>query len=132
MATEDSVDSPAAFNLAEFAASKEEDKKEKSSLVVNLLTDAILSGGHPIIVDAFPSFKTDGDTSNLRVDILSGGLTNYSYRIFIGCGEKYQPGDDVIYGKLAFSYALWSPTKEVSSTWSQRKQDFFASVCVPF
>ena len=59
--------------------------------------------------------------------ILSGGYTNYSYKIHLDCDDGNDNGNDrggknasngnkkelAVFAKIAFPYALWSPDKSV-------------------
>ena len=42
--------------------------------------------------------------SKLDATILSGGITNYAYKVFVADDE-----DTCVFAKLSFEYALWSP-----------------------
>ena len=112
--------SPSMSGLSANVALLEGDKQAKKALVLLLieqqtdkeLCDALSPGNGPRLP--------------LQIDILSGGLTNYSYRVFCSETDKYKEGDGVLFCKLAFSYALWSPTKEFYD--SARAQDEMTSM----
>ena len=74
-----------------------EDKDAKKTLVINTITENCASSA-PKLSEPLK------EGQKLEANILSGGITNYSYKIYI---DK-QP-DICVFAKLSFEYALWNP-----------------------
>ncbi len=45
---------------------------------------------------------------SLNAKVISGGLTNYSYKLFLENGSSI-----ALYAKICFSSALWNPDKNI-------------------
>lgn len=59
----------------------------------------------------------DGDT--LRAEPLTGGLTNYSYKIYLeNCP------DEILFAKLSFPYALWNPDRSAHYDVQRTRNEF--------
>lgn len=71
-----------------------------------LVAELISSHCHDL--SEFQDFRRIGQAlqagAELQLDILSGGYTNYSYRIFLDGSPSVQ-----LFAKLSFSHALWNP-----------------------
>ena len=81
----------------------DDDKIKKNELIKQVLAEEAASSS----VELFQKIDqacTEG--GKIEAIILSGGYTNYSYKIFV-------PGkpDLVVFAKLSFEYALWNPDK---------------------
>ncbi|KAL7530920.1 hypothetical protein ACHAXR_009503 [Thalassiosira sp. AJA248-18] len=79
------------------------DKNKKTELVKQLLAEKAASSSIEIFQKIDYECKEGG---KIEAIILSGGYTNYSYKIFV-------PGhpDLDVFAKLGFEYALWNPDK---------------------
>jgi len=77
----------------------EDDKKKKTELIKRVFTEKAASSGAEI-------FKRIVQGGKIEAIILSGGYTNYSYKLFV----PGQP-DLAVFAKLSFEYALWNPDK---------------------
>ena len=81
----------------------DDDKKKKTELVKQVLAEKAASSSIELFQKIDLACKEGG---KIEAIILSGGYTNYSYKIFV-------PGqsDLVVFAKLSFEYALWNPDK---------------------
>lgn len=81
----------------------EDDKKKKTELIKRVLAEKAASSSVEIFQKIDLACKEGG---KIEAIILSGGYTNYSYKLFV-------PGhaDLVVFAKLSFEYALWNPDK---------------------
>jgi len=106
----------------------DEDKKKKTELVKQYLTEKAASSSVELLQKIDHACKEGG---KIEAIILSGGYTNYSYKIFV----PGQP-DLVVFAKLSFEFALWNPDKnahydlqrtvseyEIMSTMAQKTPD---------
>ena len=75
-----------------------EDKSAKKTLVINTITEKCAAS----IPQLNEALQQDG--MKLDATVLSGGITNYAYKVFV----ERQP-DICVFAKLSFEYALWSP-----------------------
>uniref|UniRef100_A0A7S2XJV9 Aminoglycoside phosphotransferase domain-containing protein n=1 Tax=Attheya septentrionalis TaxID=420275 RepID=A0A7S2XJV9_9STRA len=83
----------------------EKDKETKKKLVIDTIS-SFCKDSSP-----FEIFRNMGEALNdgsgeLVVDILTGGLTNYSYKV-------HMEGKGSMFAKLSFPYALWNPDRNV-------------------
>jgi hypothetical protein len=65
--------------------------------------------------------------ATLTGTILSGGYTNYSYKIHLNCGDDNDNDYDknlAVFAKIAFPYALWSPNTSVHYDLSRVTAEF--------
>lgn len=100
MSSEDANDSPPDSGF-------EDDKRIKKTLVIDTITEKCQSSTH----ETFQKIenankKSGGDGSHLVAVVLSGGCTNYSYKVFVN-----KSPDICVFAKLSFEYALWNPDK---------------------
>lgn len=82
----------------------EEDKKEKTALVKKVIAEKVATSSLDLFQKIDHAVNKEG--GKIEAIILSGGYTNYSYKVFV-------PGkpDLVVFAKLSFEYALWNPDK---------------------
>ena len=85
-----------------------EDKRMKKTLLIDTITKECASSSHGILqkIHAAISTSNNDDGSKLEATILSGGYTNYSYKVYV---DKHP--NLCIFAKLCFEYALWNPDK---------------------
>jgi hypothetical protein len=80
-------------------------KRDTESMKI-LVAELISSHCHDL--SEFQDFRKIGQAlqagAQLQLDILSGGYTNYSYRVFLDDSSSVQ-----LFAKLSFSHALWNP-----------------------
>lgn len=81
----------------------EDDKLKKTELIKQVLAEKAASSSIELFQKIDRALKEGG---KIEAIILSGGYTNYSYKLFV-------PGktDLVVFAKLSFEYALWNPDK---------------------
>lgn len=79
------------------------DKQIKKDLVINTIIKHCGSSPHDIFQQIHQAIKNG---SNLGCKILSGGYTNYSYKVYL----QDKP-DICVFVKLSFEFALWNPDK---------------------
>ena len=79
----------------------DEDKRIKKILLINTITKECISSDNKILQQINNAINKG---SKLEATILSGGYTNYSYKVYI----KDQPNELCIYAKLCFEHALVS------------------------
>ena len=84
-----------------------EDKLMKKTLLIDIITKECASSSHDILKKIYAAvFSSNNDGSKLEATILSGGYTNYSYKVYV---DKHP--NICIFAKLCFEYALWNPDK---------------------
>ena len=76
-----------------------EDKEAKKALVIDTITERCESS-IPLL---YKAINGEGSTT-LEATILSGGITNYSYKVY---ADKHP--DICVFAKLSFEFALWNP-----------------------
>lgn len=82
------------------------DKETKKILVTNTIAEHCGGSPNKILQQIDHVLKKSNDGSGLVATILSGGYTNYSYKVFI---DKHP--EICLFAKLAFEFALWNPDK---------------------
>lgn len=80
-----------------------DDKLIKKQLLLDTITKRSATSADPTL-QAIHSALNAGENSKLEAKVLSGGYTNYSYKVSI----DNQP-DLCIFAKICFEYALWNP-----------------------
>lgn len=82
-----------------------EDKLLKKKILLDTILDKLpgSNDGHEVLKQLSQAIDS-GD--NLNADVLSGGYTNYSYKVYV----EGNP-DLCIFAKLCFEYALWNPDR---------------------
>ncbi len=83
------------------------DKETKKILVANTIAN-LCEGSRNKILQQMEHFLKSNDNCNLVASILSGGYTNYSYKVFV---DKHP--EICLFAKLSFEFALWNPDKSV-------------------
>ncbi|KAL7529126.1 hypothetical protein ACHAWF_002848 [Thalassiosira exigua] len=80
------------------------DKKAKTVLVVDMLKEKCASSTHELFQKIHRAIDDGG---KLQAIVLSGGYTNYSYKLFV-------PGRPELcaFAKLSFEFAIWNPDKD--------------------
>ena len=63
----------------------DDDKRMKKTLLIDTITKECASSSHSILqkIHAAISTSNNGDGSKLEATILSGGYTNYSYKVYV-------------------------------------------------
>eukprot|EP00986_Skeletonema_menzelii_P017659 scaffold20957_cov144-Skeletonema_menzelii.AAC.4 len=81
----------------------EDDKKKKTELIKRVFAEKAASSSIELFQKIDLACKEGG---KIEAIILSGGYTNYSYKLFV-------PGQTnlAVFAKLSFEYALWNPDK---------------------
>ncbi|KAL9188409.1 hypothetical protein ACHAXT_006787 [Thalassiosira profunda] len=82
----------------------EEDKRIKKDLLLETIASKCASSSHDMMRKIHHAINEAGDASKLEAAILSGGYTNYSYRVFV---DKHP--ELVIFAKFCFDFAMWNP-----------------------
>lgn len=85
-----------------------EDKRVKKTLLIDTIMKKCASSSHEILQQINNAINSSGGTSNSKLEaaVLSGGYTNYSYKVFV----DNQP-ELCVFAKLCFEFALWNPDK---------------------
>lgn len=81
----------------------EDDKQKKTELMKRVFAEKAASSSVEVLQKMDRACKEGG---KIEAIILSGGYTNYSYKLFV----LGQP-DLAVFTKLSFEYALWNPDK---------------------
>lgn len=81
-----------------------EDKILKKKLLLSTIATECKSSSH---IDLQQINKAINNGSKLDATVLSGGYTNYSYKVFI-----VDKPELVVFAKLCFEFALWNPDKD--------------------
>ena len=84
----------------------EKDKIIKKKLVIDAVATHAkdLSSQNQVLADISSALEQKGDDGDeLRAKIISGGYTNYSYKVYL----RDRP-DVAVFAKLSFPYALWN------------------------
>lgn len=84
----------------------EDDKLIKKTLLTDTITTKCASSPHNILQQIDHAINKSGDDSKLEATVLSGGYTNYSYKVFVDNHPEL-----CVFAKLCFEYALWNPDK---------------------
>jgi hypothetical protein len=85
----------------------ETDKEIKKELVLDVVKSYCNESSEYETLRAIGNAIQAGKTLNIKV--ISGGLTNYSYKLFLEDGSS----SIAIYAKICFSTALWIPDKNI-------------------
>ena len=80
---------------------KTEDKKVKMGLFLETITKQCASSSHPTL-EKINNAIGSPESGKLDAVVLSGGYTNYSYKVFV----ENQP-ELCVFAKLCFEFALW-------------------------
>lgn len=110
---------------AEKAEKKAIDQKEKLQLLIKHLEGYCNDKSEYDDLRKLSNAIQNGAT--LTGTILSGGYTNYSYKIHLNCGDDNDNEYDknlAIFAKIAFPYALWSPDTSVHYDLSRVTAEF--------
>ena len=79
------------------------DKHVKKTLLIDTITKECASSHHEILQQLNDAISSGG---KLEATVLSGGYTNYSYKVYVDNNPELQ-----VFAKLCFEYALWNPDK---------------------
>ena len=90
-------------NNGPIGSEAEDDKLAKKSLVIEIIAKKCVESQHEIFQKINKVIQND-NSCDLDATILSGGITNYSYKVFV---DKYP--ELCVFAKLSFEYALWNP-----------------------
>ncbi|KAL9188411.1 hypothetical protein ACHAXT_006789 [Thalassiosira profunda] len=94
------MDGPHRCNIA----NQDDDKRIKKDLLLDTITENSASSSDVMLQKIHHAVNEAGDGSRLEAKVLSGGYTNYSYKVFV---DKHP--ELVIFAKLCFEAALWNP-----------------------
>ena len=95
--------------LKQLEALNDADREEKKELVLKTISEYCTVGKTEFAdLNAIGARMNRGE--KLSCSIISGGKTNYSYKVFFPKDGEKNP---VLYAKLAFNYALWNPDRTV-------------------
>ena len=86
------------------AANVADEELAKKNLVVKTISANAASSPHEILQKINTVINESNDGSKLVATILSGGITNYAYKV---CVDKHP--NLVVFVKLSFEYALFNP-----------------------
>lgn len=85
-----------------------QDKELKKQILIDLVAS------HCNETSEFDEFRSIGEAlksgDKLTANVISGGVTNYSYKVFL---EGDPEGAPSFFAKIAFPYALWNPDRSV-------------------
>lgn len=93
-------------NAADAAQGGYADKQMKTTLVINTIQKKCEESNHLILQQINYAINDFGATSKLNALVLTGGFTNYSYKIFV---DNHL--DLCVFAKLMFDSAPWNPDK---------------------
>lgn len=86
-----------------------DEKMKKRELVINTIVQRSAFSSHQILQGINEAASPSSATGSSKVEaiVLSGGYTNYSYKIFV-------PGQPhlCLFAKLTFERAIWNPDKD--------------------
>ena len=83
-----------------------EDKILKKKLLLDTIKNECKSSTNVVLQQIHKAIN-NGSNSKLDATVLSGGYTNYSYKVFI-----VDKPELVVFAKLCFEFALWNPDKD--------------------
>jgi len=81
-----------------------EDKLLKKKLLLSTIANECKSSSHTVLQQINNAINNGG---KLDATVLSGGYTNYSYKVFI-----VDKPELCVFAKLCFEFALWNPDKD--------------------
>lgn len=84
----------------------DEDKLVKKTLLIDTIAKKCVSSPHEILQQINHVINVSGDGSKLEATVLTGGYTNYSYKVSV---DKHP--ELCVFAKFCFDFALWSPDK---------------------
>ena len=79
---------------------------DKKTLLIDTIGKKCALSPSEILQQINHAVNVSGDGSKLEALVLSGGYTNYSYKVFV---DKHP--DLCIFAKLCFEFALWNPDR---------------------
>lgn len=79
--------------------------RTEKTLLIDTIKKSCASSSHEILQRINHIINLSEDGSKLEATVLSGGYTNYAYKVFV---DKH-PALCVV-AKLCFEFALWNPT----------------------
>jgi hypothetical protein len=83
-----------------------EDKRVKKILLLDTITAKCASSSHEILQQIHHAVNVSGDGSKLEAKVLSGGYTNFSYKVFVDTHPEL-----CVFAKFCFEFAMWNPDK---------------------
>ena len=83
-----------------------EDKILKKKVLLDTIKNECKSSTNVVLQQIHKAIN-NGSNSKLDATVLSGGYTNYSYKVFI-----VDKPELVVFAKLCFEFALWNPDKD--------------------
>ena len=97
-----------------------EDKQKKTAILKRVIAETAATSTADLFQKIHNVINNDG--GKIEAIILSGGYTNYSYKVFV----QGQP-DLAVFAKLSFEYALWNPDKVSNLCISKQ-----VPICIPW
>ena len=82
-----------------------EDKRLKQILLIDTITTKCASS-HEILQQFNHAINVADDGSKLEAKVLSGGYTNFSYKVYV---DKHP--ELCVFAKFCFEFAMWNPDK---------------------
>ena len=82
-----------------------DDELAKKNLVIQTILSKANSSPHKILQDIHEVINVSNEGSKLVATILSGGVTNYSYKVHVDTNPQL-----AVFAKLSFEYALFNPS----------------------
>ena len=83
-----------------------EDKRVKKILLIDTITARCASSSHEILQQMHHAINGTDSGSKLEAKVLSGGYTNFSYKVYVGTHPEL-----CVYAKFCFEFAMWNPDK---------------------
>jgi len=96
----------------------EQDREEKKEIVVSIITKKFFSSPRSTDLRVFRE-AIERKQERLVIEIITGGLTNYSYKISL----RSDPSK-ALYAKITFPHALWHPDKTLPYDTSRTQREF--------
>lgn len=97
----------------------ESDKIVKKKLLIDTISTHCEYSSHKILQQIDQQINLSGDGSKLEATILSGGYTNYSYKVYV---DKHP--ELCIFAKICFEYALWNPDRTAHYDLKRTENEF--------
>lgn len=105
------------------AAAVAEDELAKKNMVIHTILSNAESSPHEILQQINATVNNSKEGSKLVATVLSGGVTNYSYRVHVDTHPHL-----CIFGKLSFEYALFNPNSHHDLARTQNEFDIMKIV----
>ena len=83
-----------------------EDKRVKKLLLIDTITKQCASSPHEMLQQINQVINVSGDGSRLEATVLSGGYTNFSYKVYVDRHPEL-----CVFAKVCYEFAVWSPDR---------------------